>query len=150
MPVNKSLMNRTYTRRRGRGFTLVEALVALLALSIGLLGIAGLQLTGMRANLSAAWRSQATYLGYDIIDRMRANRTNRLDYVIGTGAMPLGATVAELDLAAWKTNLAATLPGGDGTVAVGGPNNTEITVTVQWDDSRGADAPLVFTMRSRI
>ncbi len=151
MPVNKSLMNRTSTRRRGRGFTLVEALVALLALSIGLLGIAGLQLTGMRANLSAAWRSQATYLGYDIIDRMRANRTNRLDYEIGTATIPLGGTVAERDLAAWKTNLAATLPDGDGTVDVGGPNNTEVTITVEWSDTRDpSDPPLVFTMRSRI
>ncbi len=67
-------MSMTSIHSRARGFTLVEALVALLALSIGLLGIAGMQLTGMRANMSAGWRSQATYLGYDIIDRMRANR----------------------------------------------------------------------------
>ncbi len=67
----------TNFRGRGNGFTLVEALVALLAPSIGLLGVAGLQLSGLRNNLSAAWRSQATYLSYDIIDRMRANRDGR-------------------------------------------------------------------------
>jgi type IV pilus assembly protein PilV len=136
---------------RARGFTLVEALVALLALSIGLLGIAGLQLTGMRANLSAAWRSQATYLGYDIIDRMRANRGHRLEYVIGTGAIPVGTSAAELDLAAWKTHLSATLPAGDGTVAIDPADDTAITITVQWNDSRdGAQPPVVFTMRTRI
>jgi type IV pilus assembly protein PilV len=136
---------------RARGFTLVEALVALLALSIGLLGIAGLQLTGMRANLSAAWRSQATYLGYDIIDRMRANRGHRLDYVIGTGSMPLGTTTAELDLAAWKTHLSATLPAGDGTVVIDPLNDTTVTITVQWNDSRDPlQLPVIFTMRSRI
>jgi type IV pilus assembly protein PilV len=136
---------------RARGFTLVEALVALLALSIGLLGIAGLQLTGMRANLSAAWRSQATYLGYDIIDRMRANRGHRLEYVTGTGAAPVGTTAAELDLAAWKTHLSATLPAGDGTVAIDPANDTTVTITVQWNDSRDASQPpVIFTMRSRI
>lgn len=145
--IHRNGAGRTY----GRGFTLVEALVALLALSIGLLGVAGLQLTGLRANLSAAWRSQATYLSYDILDRMRANRNNRANYAIGTGAAPGGGSVADIDLAAWKTNLAATLPLGDGTVTVGGPDNTVITVTIQWDDSRGEDpSPLIFTMRSRI
>ena len=136
--------------RRVRGFTLVESLVALLCLSIGLLGIAALQITGLRSNVSSAWRSQATYLSYDVIDRMRANRNNRLDYVTGLGAPPTPGGVAELDLAAWKANLAATLPGGDGTVALGPPNNLVVTVTIQWDDSRGAAAPLVFTTESRL
>lgn len=139
------------TRRRAvRGFTLVEALVALLALSIGLLGVAGLQLTGLRNNLSASWRSQATYLSYDILDRMRANRDNRAAYGTGYGAVPAGTTVEAMDLAAWKAALAATLPGGDGQVVVAGDDSTEITVTVRWDDSRGEDALLEFVMRSRI
>jgi type IV pilus assembly protein PilV len=133
---------------RSRGFTLVEALVALLALSIGLLGIAGMQITGMRANLTAGWRSQATYLGYDIMDRMRANRTNRLSYVTSTGPVTAGATVASQDLAAWKANLAATLPAGDGTVVV---DDTLVTITVQWNEDRDAGVPaIIFTMRSRI
>lgn len=136
--------------RQPRGFTLVEALVALLALSIGLLGVAGLQLAGLRNNQSASWRTQGTYLAYDILDRMRANRDKRLEYVIGTGAVPAGSGTANSDLLAWKAHLASTLPGGNGTVAVGGPDNTEITITVQWDDSKGVDPPLIFTMRSRI
>lgn len=138
-------------RRNVRGFTLVEALVALLALSIGLLGVAGLQLTGLRNNLSASWRTQATYLAYDILDRMRANRVNRTAYATGLGAPPGGASVAEADLAAWKTNMGSTLPAGDGTVQVTGADNNVIIITVQWDDTRdGVSAPLVFQMRSRI
>lgn len=136
--------------RTARGFTMIEAMVALLVLSIGLLGVAALQVTGLQNNLSSSWRSQATYLSYDIIDRMRANRNNRVNYVAGLGAAPTPGGVEGLDLAAWKANLAATLPGGDGTVAVGGPNNTVVTVTVQWDDSRGVGGPLVFMTRSRI
>ena len=136
---------------RVRGFTLVEALVALLALSIGLLGVAGLQLAGLRANLSASWRSQGTYLAYDILDRMRANRDHRTEYAIGTGAAPGGATTAAADLVSWKSHLGSTLPGGDGTVTLAGADNSVIVITVQWTDSKDpADPPLVFTMRSRI
>ncbi|HYP79313.1 MAG TPA: type IV pilus modification protein PilV [Steroidobacteraceae bacterium] len=143
-------MIQTRARNRVRGFTLVEALVALLALSIGLLGVAGLQLAGLRANLSASWRSQGTYLAYDILDRMRANRDNRKKYVIGTEAAVAGASTAATDLVAWKSHLASTLPGGNGTVALGAADDTVVVITVQWDDSHGVDPPLVFTMRSRI
>lgn len=136
--------------RRARGFTLVEALVALLALSIGLLGVAALQMSGLSSNLSSSWRSQATYLSYDILDRIRANRAQRAQYVAALGAAPNPGGVASVDLAAWKNNLANTLPGGDGTVTVGGPDNTVITITVQWDDSRGTEPPVVFTSVSRI
>lgn len=136
--------------KTARGFTLVEALVALVCLSIGLLGVAALQMTGLRSNLSSSWRSQATYLSYDIIDRMRANRNNRAAYEVGIGAAPALPGVVGLDLAAWKANLAATLPGGDGKVEVDDPDNTVITITVQWDDSRGVEAPLEFVTRSRI
>ena len=144
------MKRRNVTVRRGRGFTLVEALVALLALSIGLLGVAALQLSGLKNNLSAAWRSQATYLSYDIIDRMRANRDRRVDYACGTGAAPNPGGVASRDLQAWKANLAATLPGGDGTVVVNGADNTIVTVTVQWTDQRGAANKLIFSTTSRI
>ena len=61
------------------GFTLVETLVALIVLSVGLLGVAGLQIFGLRGNLSASSRTQATYFADDIIDRMRAN------YIVARG-----------------------------------------------------------------
>lgn len=62
-----------------RGLTLVEILVALLVLSIGLLGLAALQTTSLRFNTSAYYRTQATALAYDLSDRMRANRQAALD-----------------------------------------------------------------------
>jgi len=58
-----------------RGFTLIEILVALLVLSLGLIGLAMLQATGLRYNNESYMRSQATILAYDIIDRMRANKS---------------------------------------------------------------------------
>ena len=56
-----------------KGFTLLEVLIALLVLSIGLLGLAALQTTGLRSNQMASIRTTATQLAYDITDRMRAN-----------------------------------------------------------------------------
>lgn len=60
--------------RPARGFTLIEILIALLVLSLGLIGLAMLQATGLRFNNDSYMRSQATILAYDIIDRMRANK----------------------------------------------------------------------------
>jgi type IV pilus assembly protein PilV len=138
-------------RARTAGFSMVEVLVALLALSIGLLGIAGMQLTGLRANLSSSFRSQATYLSYDILDRIRANRGRKLQYngVVVGPAVATADVVATNDIVAWKASLLATLPLGDGTVTVVGD---VVTVTVQWDDTRsgGVDPALIFTTQSRI
>jgi type IV pilus modification protein PilV len=56
-----------------QGFTLIEVLVTVIIMAIGLLGVAGLQLAGMRSNHSAFLRTQATIAAYDLIDRMRAD-----------------------------------------------------------------------------
>lgn len=62
-----------HIQAKGSGFTLVEVLVALLVLSIGLLGLAALQTTALQFNTDSYQRTQATLLAYDILDRMRAN-----------------------------------------------------------------------------
>ncbi|MGH8455895.1 MAG: type IV pilus modification protein PilV [Stenotrophobium sp.] len=55
------------------GFTLVEVMVALLVLTLGLLGIAGLQLSGVRNTQGAYYRSQATVAMNDLAERIYAN-----------------------------------------------------------------------------
>lgn len=62
-----------HTHRQESGFTLIEILVTVLVLSIGLLGLAGMQITGLRANMSSEARSKATLLASDIVERMRNN-----------------------------------------------------------------------------
>lgn len=64
---------RVGNKPRIRGFTLIEVLVTIVVVSIGLLGLAGLQISGLRANVSSEARSKATLLASDIIERMRAN-----------------------------------------------------------------------------
>ena len=60
--------------QRESGFSLIEVLVALLVLSIGLLGLAMLQIQGLRFTTDSYQRTQATLLAYDLMDRMRANK----------------------------------------------------------------------------
>jgi type IV pilus assembly protein PilV len=130
-----------------RGTTLIETLVALLVLSIGLLGVAGLQLTSLQNNRGAHLRSQAQVMSYDIADRMRANRTTAQagGYSILFGATATGTGVAVVDLNNWKTALAIALPSGDGQVETVGGNM--IRITVRWTDTIGTQQ---FTTQTRI
>jgi type IV pilus assembly protein PilV len=121
--------------KRERGMTLVEALVALVVLSVGLLGVAGLQMSSLRNNHNAHLRSQATALAYDIMDRMRANRVAARagEYNVALAGTIAGATLAATDVNAWRAALAATLPAGNGAVnLVAGTN--QVTITIQWSE----------------
>lgn len=55
------------------GFALTEVLVAVLVLSIGILGIAGLQMQSLQSNNDALHRSEALWLAQELVERMRAN-----------------------------------------------------------------------------
>lgn len=55
------------------GLTMIEVLVTMSIMSIGLLGMAGLQLNGVRSINSSSFRTQASILANDIAERMRAN-----------------------------------------------------------------------------
>ena len=144
------------------GFSLIEVLIAVLVLSIGLLGLAGLQTMSMSNTHSAYLRTQANYLIYDLIDRMRINRAmaQNGNYNIALGTGPSGTTncetvtctaayMAVFDLNQWKCSLgkwntnsictntlsiAGRLPNGDGSVT---QNGNLYTVQVRWDDRDG-------------
>ena len=121
-----------------KGFTLIEVLVSMIVLAIGLLGLAGLQLTSLKAADSAYHRSQASVLADDILDRMRSNRDVALagSYNISLGADPSGtSSISDVDLVNWKAMLSGTIPSGDGSVGVAA---NIATITVQWDDSRAS------------
>ena len=141
---------------RQKGFTLLEVLVAMLVLSIGLLGLAGLMASSLRNNHSAYYRTQATWLAYDVIDRMRTNRPNVADYIVGIGAGSPAGGLAGVDVTDWKAMVANSLPEGDGSVTFSPTNADEVTVVIQWNDARGThalgadDTALQFMVRSRL
>jgi len=118
------------------GFTLLEILVALVVLAIGMLGLLSLQMVSLKNNHSAQMRTTAIVHTYDILDRIRLNRSVNYEIAMGAAA-PTGTSMRDLDLQEWKNNLAQDLPLGDGEIDITGDM---VTVTVRWDDSRaGSD-----------
>jgi len=121
-----------------RGVGLVEVMVAVLVLSIGLLGLAGLQVRTLRNSQSALERGVAVIETHAIVDAMRADRANAMsdDFDIALGAAaPTGTTFAEVVLAGWRANLIASLgEGATGSVAC---NAADCMIVIQWNDSRG-------------
>ncbi len=119
-----------------RGFSLLEVLVTMVVVSIGLLGLAGLTAASLKNNQSAYQRSIASWQAYDILDRMRANRTQAQNgvYTIDIGTNSAGSGVAKTDLENWKQLLAASMPEGDGSVKL---KNGVFEIVVQWNDTRG-------------
>lgn len=133
---------------RKAGFTLIEVLVALIVLSVGLLGLARMQLVGLRSNADANYRTQATLLAYDMADRMRANmvgvQNGNYDNITTTkpadpNCITTGCSAAQMaqkDARDWLTRLESpTLPAGRGTV---NDNNGDgvFAITVMWDEGR--------------
>jgi len=115
-------------RRLQAGVSIVEALVALLILSFGMLGIAGLYLESLRSNKTALSRTAAVALVNDMADRIRANRGGLGNYALTSGAtatttkycdtaLCTPTEVATWDKAVWKAAVTATLPNGpDGSI----------------------------------
>lgn len=126
--------------RKQQGVTLVEAMIALLVISIGLLGIASLQLTAMSQNTSALNHSQAVWYAYNMSDRIRANITEFDNYDgIDTSngyaqdCVSSACSTGEMltaDAADW-TAMVANLPAGRGLI---NSNADGLVVTVMWDD----------------
>lgn len=140
------------------GFTLIEVLIAVLVLSIGLLGLAGLQAVSIRMNHGAYMRSQATNLAYEIADSMRANRGNASTYVGTYATIPCvltynrttSGTTGAADIAEWRNRLACLLPSGRGAIAVPA-NSQRATITVTWDESRyGGSAAQTFAFSTEL
>ena len=147
--------------KRQGGFTLIEVLVSAMILSVGLVGVAGLQVVALKNNQSAYMRSQVNALAYDLADRMRSNVSGAEDGFYDPEAAAaqapcstnVGCSTQELaqnDLAEWNASLAANLPLGKGFVCVDSTphdgasvaapacdgNGTQFSVKVWWDDNR--------------
>lgn len=146
--------------QRQGGTTLMEVLVSLLVLSGGMLGMAGVQTVSLRNNQAAYFRTQATSLSLDMVERMRANITGveagGYDDVAGAATAGCftvaGCNAVEMaaqDILDWSAQVTAALPGGasvvcldssgnDGTPAVENCDGLGrvYAIKIWWDDNR--------------
>jgi len=125
--------------KKQKGFNLIEVMVSLVIFSIGLLGLAGLQQVGLQQNTTAMQRTQAMSLAYDMLDRMRNNKT--VDYSTAAWSLTAecittactAAQMASADKGEWFMTVNNSFPNAYASIT-GSP--TSYTVSIGWDEKR--------------
>ncbi len=127
-----------------RGFSLIEVLIALIVMSVGMLGIAGLYVQSMQAGRTSMFRHNAVTLAGDVADRIRANPGAGATYAAGIGADNncvgggIDCTPAEMaqhDIGLWQQQAASTLPNGSVQITVdNGTAPPTYDIVVRWDE----------------
>lgn len=109
-------------RRAGRGFAMLEALVALLICAMGVLGVVGLQSAMTRAQTAATLRAEAAFLAQQLVGEMWAAGAANL-----SGYATTSCNTACQD---WRARVAARLPAGAATVTVSGTGG--VAIEIRW------------------
>jgi type IV pilus assembly protein PilV len=104
------------------GVALLEALVAILIFSFGVLSLVGLQASMTRAQSSSKFRADATYLAAELVGIMWSDIPNVNQYTTAGCA-------AYSRCKDWSAKVSAALPGGG---VVLGSNNGLVTITITW------------------
>lgn len=146
--IERKLRMRGWSKRAQEGTTLIEVLVAMLILAVGLLGAAAIQLNALKYTDSSRMTSQASFIAYDMMDRIRAN--SAADYTVTPPTSANLSVARDQDLYDFTTNIASALGAtATGSVAL---NQRVYTITITWDDSRAtntANARRSFVLTSR-
>lgn len=132
-------------RRASAGFSLVEAMVSLIVISVGMIGIAALYGQGLSAGRTALSRTIAVNLAATMAENIRVNRLgqaayagagadNNCDPASGGGVDCTPAQMAAHDVFLWNADVAAQLPNGVGAVAFADGTPPTYTITVTWDE----------------
>lgn len=146
------------SQHRENGFTLIEVMVAVVIFSIGLLGVAGLQTSGLRTTHQSYQRTVAVTAARDMADRMRANMTGVRNKAYNFSAAPgtdpgcvsaacTYANIASHDAFQWYASLNASMPSTStsassvsctdinaATAAL--DSGSSCIITVRWDSER--------------
>jgi type IV pilus assembly protein PilV len=104
-------MQHTARKSAQQGVVLIEAMIAILIFSIGILAIVGLQATMVKNTADSKFRSDASYIAQARIGEMWADPANLASYV------------------ETNTDLSSQLPSGKRTVTQLAPGRYQITVT---------------------
>ena len=148
------LIHQNRALRRQRGFSLVEVLIALVIMSVGMLGIAGLYVHSMQAGRTSMLRHHAVTLAGDVADRIRANPRAGIAYQGGgaDGNCVSGVVncdevaMAGHDIMLWEQQADDTLPTGDVEIIFDDSGVPPVyTINVTWTEP-GANPPPAFSI----
>ncbi len=121
-------------RSRVRGFMLIEALVAIVIFSIGVLGVIGLHATMARAQADSKFRADAAFLAQRLVGNMWTDRSG-LDKYDTTANCASHARCNQ-----WLAQVQNLLPQGGATVAVTSTGtdsaglvvSADVAITISW------------------
>lgn len=118
--------------KQQRGSSILEALIALLILSVSVLGLIALQANLLRIGSQSRYRLEASLLGRNIAGMIAVDAANVGCYaLVSTSAIPCNSTTATAQATAWRKDVMALLPGaGEPTIAV--TADRIATVTISW------------------
>ena len=139
----KTTMKYSFKHKQS-GFNLIEILVSIVILSIGLLGLAALQNTSIKLSFDSYVRTQASFLAYDLIDRIRAN-PSALRYTLRPTDNPARKDcfagnaecspndLRQFDLYYWKQSVNQVLPNASIEITFDEPQN-QYQMKLTWSD----------------
>ena len=119
---------------RQAGIALLEALLAIVIHSIGLLGTIGMQARSYSALSEASMRAEATIASERLLGIMASDQANLAQYALAANAVPSAR------LSAWHAATRASIPGAQVVVQVvptSGTARTEIAITIRWTRKAG-------------
>jgi len=140
------------------GFTLLEVLITAVILSVGLLGLAGLQFNALRSNQSAAQSTIAVLRVIDAADRLRGNTKGvadgNYDLLTGSsddpGCIQKGCTSAQLaqyDDWSWNDQNANALPAGQGVICLDSTPNDGTSKAENKCDGQATNGMKIFVAK---
>jgi type IV pilus assembly protein PilV len=126
--------------RKSRGFSLLESLIAILLLSVGAIGVAGLQVLSLKNSKSADQRARVASMAQMMVDEASLN----YNATINESATIVDASFVNFPCAStpttvvqtWRRRLDCNVPGAKGSVNYD-LSQKRLVVRVQWDDSQG-------------
>jgi type IV pilus assembly protein PilV len=130
------------SRRHAGGFSMIEVLIALVVLAVGLLGLALLQTMNLRYTKNAQQRTLAVNLAGELLDTMRANRSEIEAYAMDEasfadvdpdeeGCATDAALTSAANVARWQCEVKEAL-GPDAWAIVNVDDAPEVQVTINW------------------
>jgi len=130
---------RRAARAAQRGMGLLEGLVAVLILSVGLLGLARFQSGLISQGTEAQGRMVAAQFADELLSTVLVDTANAACYTLpATGTCPSAAAASRAT--DWQTRALAALPGNDAALSTLNTGTSRFTVTLRWTGKAAQDA----------